>query len=119
MASKGLMQEIDWEANLRNLYYDLAGAPTPEVVHALLSVTTPDHLLYGSDYPYQPENVLKAGLKRLQDWMSKDLELSVFLPGLLDGNAKTLFHKRQVVPDATATRIIWPTGSLPGRRRRA
>lgn len=93
MASKGLMQEIDWEANLRNLYYDLAGAPTPEVVHALLSITTPDHLLYGSDYPYQPENVLKAGLKRLQDWMSKDPELSVFLPGLLDGNAKTLFHK--------------------------
>lgn len=93
MASKGLMQEIDWEANLRNLYYDLAGAPTPEVVHALLSITTPDHLLYGSDYPYQPENVLKAGLKRLQDWMSKDSELSVFLPGLLDGNAKTLFHK--------------------------
>lgn len=29
MLAKGLMNSIDWEANLKNLYYDLAGGVTP------------------------------------------------------------------------------------------
>ena len=91
MASKGFMREIDWEANLRNLYYDLAGAATPEVVRTLLTITTPDHLLYGSDYPYQPDRVLKAGLERMRAWMSEDPSLVSQLPGILYGNAVTLF----------------------------
>lgn len=85
------MQEIDWEANLRNLYYDLAGAATPEVVHTLLAITTPDHLLYGSDYPYQPDWVLKAGLERMRVWMSEDPSLVSLLSRILYGNAVTLF----------------------------
>ena len=91
MVSKGFMREIDWEANLRNLYYDLAGAATPEVVRTLLTITTPDHLLYGSDYPYQPDRVLKAGLERMRAWMSEDPSLVSLLPGILYGNAVTLF----------------------------
>ncbi len=93
MVSKGFMQEIDWEANLRNLYYDLAGAATPEVVHTLLTITTPDHLLYGSDYPYQPDQVLKAGLERMRAWMSDDPSLASLLSGILYGNAVALFDK--------------------------
>ena len=93
MVSKGFMQEIDWDANLRNLYYDLAGAATPEVVHTLLTITTPDHLLYGSDYPYQPDHVLKAGLERMRAWMSEDPALVSLLPGILYGNAVDLFDK--------------------------
>lgn len=93
MVSKGFMQEIDWEANLRNLYYDLAGAATPEVVHTLLTITTPDHLLYGSDYPYQPDQVLKAGMERMRAWMSEDPSLASLLSGILYGNAVTLFDK--------------------------
>lgn len=91
MVSKGFMQEIDWEANLRNLYYDLAGAATPEVVRTLLAITTPDHLLYGSDYPYQPDWVLKAGLERMRVWMSEDPSLVSLLSRILYGNAVTLF----------------------------
>ena len=94
MVSKGFMQEIDWEANLRNLYYDLAGAATPEVVHTLLTITTPDHLLYGSDYPYQPDRVLMAGLERMRAWMSNDPELAPALSGILCGNAKQLLTKK-------------------------
>ena len=93
MVSKGFMQEIDWEANLRNLYYDLAGAATPEVVHTLLTITTPDHLLYGSDYPYQPDRVLKAGLERMRAWMSDNPILSSLLLGILYGNSVALFEK--------------------------
>lgn len=93
MVSKGFMQEIDWEANLRNLYYDLAGAATPEVVHTLLTITTPDHLLYGSDYPYQPDQVLMAGMERMRAWMSEDPSLVSLLSGILYGNAVALFDK--------------------------
>ena len=94
MVSKGFMQEIDWKANLRNLYYDLAGAATPEVVHTLLTITTPDHLLYGSDYPYQPDRVLMAGLERMRTWMSNDPTLAPALSGILCENAKQLLTKK-------------------------
>lgn len=93
MRAKGFMQPVDWEANLRNLYYDLAGGAMPEVVKTLLTITTPDHLLYGSDYPYQPEGVLTAGLERLRAWMKEDATLSPYAEGILQGNAHRLFSK--------------------------
>lgn len=35
---------------MHNLYYDLAGAPVPRTLAALQTLTTTNHLLYGSDY---------------------------------------------------------------------
>ena len=52
MVSKGYMKNVDVEANLKNLYYDLAGAATDDVIDGLLTITEPSHILYGSDYPY-------------------------------------------------------------------
>jgi predicted TIM-barrel fold metal-dependent hydrolase len=52
MQANKLVGDIDWDANLAALYYDLAGAHSPEVIRMMLTITTPDHLLYGSDYPY-------------------------------------------------------------------
>ena len=49
MQANKMVGEIDYEANLRALYYDLAGAHSPEVIRMLLTITTPDHLLYGSE----------------------------------------------------------------------
>ena len=37
---------------MRKLYYDLAGAPLPELLPALLLIADPDHILYGSDWPF-------------------------------------------------------------------
>lgn len=93
MQAKGFMEPVDWEANLRNLYYDLAGGATPEVVKTLLTITTPDHLLYGSDYPYQPEGVLTTGLERLRAWIKEDSTLSPYADRILYGNAHRLFNK--------------------------
>jgi 6-methylsalicylate decarboxylase len=45
---------------LRNLYYDLAGAPVPRQLPALLELTDPSHLLYGTDWPWTPETVVTA-----------------------------------------------------------
>ena len=93
MQAGGFMQSVDWEANLRNLYYDLAGGATPEVVKTLLTITTPEHLLYGSDYPYQPAEVLIAGLERMRIWMKKDTTLASYTEQILIENAYCLFKK--------------------------
>lgn len=93
MLAKGFMEPVDWEANLSHLYYDLAGGATPEVVKTLLTITTPDHLLYGSDYPYQPESVLNGGLERLRTWIRKDTTLAPYAGGILYENAHRLFSK--------------------------
>ncbi len=66
MVKQGIMQPVDVDANLSRLYFDLAGAPTDDVLDALLTITTPDHILYGSDYPYVAEPVLISGKQALQ-----------------------------------------------------
>ena len=84
--------EIDYEANLRTLYYDLAGAHSPEVVRMLLTITTPDHLLYGSDYPYVAPQVLTQSLARMKDYLSKEPDLAPFREMILYQNAKSLLQ---------------------------
>jgi 6-methylsalicylate decarboxylase len=39
---------------LSALYYDVAGFALPRLLPALLTLTTPGRLLYGSDYPFTP-----------------------------------------------------------------
>lgn len=92
MLAKGYMQPIDWESNLANLYYDLAGGATPEVVKSLLDITSPEHLMYGSDYPYQPASVLIGNKQRLQSWMEMDKELAPYANDIMYGNAAALFE---------------------------
>ena len=91
MVAQDYMQPIDWEANLSRLYFDLAGNPTPEVLHSLLTITTPDHILYGSDYPYLPDAVLKANLQRLKQMLAADEELAGYADMFLWKNAESLF----------------------------
>jgi 6-methylsalicylate decarboxylase len=50
----------DVPGQLRNLYYDLAGAPVPRQLPALLELTDPSHLLYGTDWPWTPEAAVTA-----------------------------------------------------------
>jgi len=50
---------------LRTLYFDLAGAPVPELLSALLSVADPTHIMYGSDWPFTPLAVCKTLAERI------------------------------------------------------
>ena len=92
MVAQGYMQPIDWEGNLSRLYFDLAGSPTLEVLRSLLTITSPDHILYGSDYPYLPDAVLKANLQRLKQTLASDEELAGYEEMFLWGNAERLFE---------------------------
>lgn len=96
MVKQGYMQPIDWEGNLSRLYFDLAGNPTEEVLHALLAITTPDHILYGSDYPYQPDDVLQTNLERLKQTLTSDVELSGHADRIMWRNAEGLFVRSAV-----------------------
>ena len=92
MVAQGYMQPIDWEGNLSRLYFDLAGSPTIEVLRSLFTITSPDHILYGSDYPYQPAKVLTGNLQRLAIELSEDEELSAYTEMFLWENAERLFN---------------------------
>ena len=109
MQTNKMVGEIDYEANLRTLYYDLAGAHSPEVIHMLLTITTPDHLLYGSDYPYVAPQVLTQSLARMKDYLSKEPDLAPFKEMILWKNAKWLFEQTGEKPAAaiaTANMIV-------------
>ena len=95
-----MVGEIDYEANLRTLYYDLAGAHSPEVIRMLLTITTPDHLLYGSDYPYVAPQVLTQSLARMKDYLSKEPDLAPFKEMILWKNANWLFGQADEKPTA-------------------
>jgi len=91
MQKNQMVGEIDWEKNLAALYYDLAGAHSPEVIRMLLTITTPDHLLYGSDYPYVAPQVLTASLKRMQQYLTTEPDLAPYKEMILYKNARNLF----------------------------
>lgn len=63
-------------AAMRRLHFDLAGAPVPEQLQALLGVTPPENLHYGSDFPFTPEAACLALGRQLAE------------TGLLDGTTR-------------------------------
>jgi len=75
---------------MRQLHFDLAGAPVEELLRALLSTADPAHLHYGSDFPFTPAGVC-AGL-------AEQLEKTSLLDGplrdqMFHGNAKALLSR--------------------------
>ena len=100
MQANKMVGEIDWEKNLAVLYYDLAGAHSPEVIRMLLTITTPDHLLYGSDYPYVASQVLTQSLQRMKQYLTTEPDLAPFREMILYKNAEWLLGMSQTKPVA-------------------
>ncbi|HZZ02658.1 amidohydrolase family protein [Paraburkholderia sp.] len=50
---------------MRRLHFDVAGAPVPTLLSALLQVADPAHIHYGSDYPFTPAPVCEALLAQI------------------------------------------------------
>ncbi len=50
---------------LARLHFDLAGFAVPRQLDALLTMTTLDHLHYGSDFPFTPEPVVAGAAERI------------------------------------------------------
>jgi predicted TIM-barrel fold metal-dependent hydrolase len=52
---------------MKQLHFDLAGAPVEELLGALLSVASPERVHYGSDYPFTPLAACSALATRLEN----------------------------------------------------
>ena len=75
---------------LRNLHFDLAGAPVRELLGALLSVADPDRVHYGSDYPFTPPDACV----RLAERLDATDQLDESLREKIDStNAEALFAR--------------------------
>ena len=96
MKQNGLVDEIDFDTNIASLWFDLAGSPSDETVQALLTLTTRDHLLYGSDYPYVAPQVIKNNMERMKGYMvdSHKTKVKSDRDGLIIRIAEIEVHKK-------------------------
>ena len=58
---------VDVLGDLGRLHFDLAGYAVPRGLDTLLTLTSPDHLHYGSDWPFTPEPVVAAAAERIDN----------------------------------------------------
>jgi predicted TIM-barrel fold metal-dependent hydrolase len=77
-------------AALRKLHFDLAGAPVPELLTALLQVADPNRIHYGSDWPFTPTHICEALLSALNNTPLLDEPLR---NKVMSGNARHLFPR--------------------------
>lgn len=91
LLKQGLTEPIDIDGNLAKLYYDLAGAPSPQAVKMMLTITTPDHILYGSDYPFVPTPILRKVVGKVRNEIANDPELRCYSDAFFRENALRLF----------------------------
>ncbi|KAF9894174.1 hypothetical protein FE257_009147 [Aspergillus nanangensis] len=71
-------------------YFDLAGMPFPDLIHGYLRIGSAGRLLYGSDYPYTPGNMVEA-LSDTMDEGLRDLVDDKTRKAIYSGNAQALF----------------------------
>ena len=55
------------EEDFRSYYFDLALAGTKNILDTLLDLVPHDHILFGSDFPYAPSEVVEQVTKELED----------------------------------------------------
>ena len=79
--------------DLGRLHFDLAGFAVPRQLEALLTMTTLDHLHYGSDFPFTPEAVVAAAAERLDGVDS--------LVDALRSNTRAALHCTRVTHERT------------------
>lgn len=91
LLKQGLTGEIDIDGNLSKLYYDLAGGPSVQAIKMLLTITTPDHLMFGTDYPFVPAPILGKVVAKVKAEICNDNELRKYADDFLRNNALRLF----------------------------
>jgi predicted TIM-barrel fold metal-dependent hydrolase len=75
-------------AEMRKLYYDVAGAPLPELLEALLRIADPERIFYGSDWPFTPMATVEDAASGLD---ATPLLAGKLRQAVMVGNALKLF----------------------------
>lgn len=86
LSKKGMMKEVDVDASIKRLYFDIAGTPLPVALDALMKITNPSHILYGSDYPYTPVKIIEQIKAGVEDYAP----VKSYLQDILYNNAQKL-----------------------------
>lgn len=76
-------------ARLKRFYFDVALSASPTALPALLAFAQPDHVLYGSDWPYAPTPVVSRFTKGLDSYPLEESQRR----SLDHGTAEHLFHR--------------------------
>ena len=58
LASMGMMEQVDAQAEFSQLWFDIAGDPEPAALDILRMAAPEDHIVFGSDYPHSPASVI-------------------------------------------------------------
>lgn len=67
LAAQGLGTAVEPRKALGNFYFDLAGNALEACIAGLLTITTPDHLLFGGDFPYTPAPLIAENIQKLRE----------------------------------------------------
>jgi predicted TIM-barrel fold metal-dependent hydrolase len=82
---------------LKNLYYDTALSPSPTALAALLQLVDPSHILFGSDFPFAPEDFVGKEIHDLKHLPFGSRKFNGFdektLQGIYRSNALALFPR--------------------------
>jgi predicted TIM-barrel fold metal-dependent hydrolase len=76
-------------AALRRFYFETAQAAGPGPIAALREIAEPDHILFGTDWPYCPVAVMKAGDESLAEQSCSGIST----PDIFRNNALKLFPR--------------------------
>ena len=71
LSATGKMEAVNLEAGMKNLWYDLAGDPTPDQMDMLLRITDENHIVFGSDYPYVLAPIVLQRKKALDEVLAR------------------------------------------------
>lgn len=77
---------------MNRLYFDMTGDPAPDVLDFLMTVADPKKVMYGSDYPFNHEEMVYRKIRNLDQYLSVQERLAPYKSDLLYRNAEELFH---------------------------
>lgn len=91
LANEGVVNPINYENAISKLYYDIAGDPVPHVLEFLLTMADPTHILYGSDYPFNPDDTFRNKIGILRNHLEESEQLRPYKDMFMYENACKLF----------------------------
>ena len=71
LASMNLMEPVNFSASVAKLFFDTAGDPVPAQLDMLLKISSLDKIIFGTDYPYVPAQILLRKKKLLDEELSR------------------------------------------------
>lgn len=91
LQNRCLMGKVAVQESVSRLCFDLSGTPAPHLLKWLLTITTPENLIYGSDFPFTPLSTIESNLKGLEKLLESP-ELQEHAEKICSGNAGKLLR---------------------------